>query len=476
LSLTQPKRADVAPPASTRGANGDPMLGRTVDGRFTILAHLGAGSMGTVYRARQNAMRRDVALKILRADRALDEQAKNRFLREARANSSLSSRHTVAVFDFGQSASGELFLAMELLEGESVGQRIHHLGRIPAEQALETCRQALLSLGEAHAKGIIHRDLKPDNLFYAKVLGGRPNEEMLKVLDFGVAKIMGDVGEPMNAVETQAGTVFGTPRYMSPEQAQGKPLDGRSDLYALGVILYEMIAGRPPFTDEEAIVVMARHIKAAPPTFVTVAPDLRVPPEVEALVMRLLAKDANARPATADALFGEIAKLMDGGKSVARGVRLAVSTAPPFRRPEPAHSLGPTAASRSLETLELVGGTSRAAPWTALAIVALALSGAAAFGARELLESQRASDATQPAIGATRPGTSVAVDSPGALPTLTDMNPNVAAWTPDHVVAASHVPPLHDDKSGSLGGTAAADAGSFPLRPEAEVFAPPPPL
>jgi serine/threonine-protein kinase len=289
---------------------------------------------------------------------------------------------------------------------------------------------------------------------------------MLKVLDFGVAKIMGDAGEPMNAVETQAGTVFGTPRYMSPEQAQGKPLDGRSDLYALGVILYEMIAGRPPFTDEEAIVVMARHIKAPPPTFVTVAPDLRVPPDVEALVMRLLAKDASARPATADALSGEIVRLMDGGKSVARGARHTVSTAPPFRQAEPAHSLGTTAASRSLETLELVGRTSRAAPWTAPAIFALAFFGAAAFGARELLESRRASDAAQPATMATPAATSVATDSPGALPTLTDTKPEVAALPSARVVAASHVAPFHDDeKSSSLGVKVAADAGSSPLRP-----------
>jgi serine/threonine protein kinase len=232
-------------------AQGDPMLGRTLDGRFTILARLGAGSMGTVYRARQHAMGRDVAIKILRSDKAVDDQSKGRFLREARANSLLASPHTVTVFDFGQAASGELFLAMELLEGESVGQRIQRLGRIPVEQTLETCRQALRSLGEAHAKGIIHRDLKPDNLFYAKVVGGGPNEEMVKVLDFGIAKVLGDNKDPMNAVETQAGTVFGTPRYMSPEQAQGKPLDGRSDLYALGVILFHMLTGRPPFTDDD---------------------------------------------------------------------------------------------------------------------------------------------------------------------------------------------------------------------------------
>src|SRR5580658_10099841 len=261
----------------TRESNGDPLLGRTLDGRFTILAPLGAGSMGTVYHARQEAMGRDVALKILRRDRTVDEQAKARFFAEARANRLLTSQHTVKIFDFGQAESGEIFLAMELLHGESLGQRIRSFTRIPASQALETCRQALQSLGEAHAKGIVHRDLKPDNLFLAKVHGGRAGNEMVKVLDFGIAKIMGH-GGTVSAIDTQAGTVFGTPRYMSPEQAQGKALDGRSDLYSLGVVLYQMITGRPPFPDEDAVVVMARHVKSPPPTFAAAAPDLDTSP------------------------------------------------------------------------------------------------------------------------------------------------------------------------------------------------------
>jgi eukaryotic-like serine/threonine-protein kinase len=335
-------------------------------------------------------------------------------LREARANSLLASPHTVTVFDFGQAASGELFLAMELLEGESVGQRIQRLGRIPVEQTLETCRQALRSLGEAHAKGIIHRDLKPDNLFYAKVVGGGPNEEMVKVLDFGIAKVLGDNKDPMNAVETQAGTVFGTPRYMSPEQAQGKPLDGRSDLYALGVILFHMLTGRPPFTDDDAIVVMARHIKTPPPTFATAAPDLTLAPDLEALVLRLLAKDAAVRPAGTEALLAEIARLSESGRSITSGVRVSVSTAPPFKVPPPreseaAESLSVAAggASRasptpalSQESLELAGVPARSTHWAVVAIVSLAVCGAAAFGARELLESRRAAEPPPPAVAA----------------------------------------------------------------------------
>jgi serine/threonine protein kinase len=294
----------------------DPMVGRVLDGRFTLIAKLGAGSMGTVYRARQRAMERDVAIKILRRDRALDQASKARFLREARANSALVSPHTVTAFDFGESSTGELFLAMELLEGESLGQRMARIKQLPVPMAIDTARQALSSLAEAHAKGIVHRDLKPDNLFYAKVLRGDQHEEIVKVVDFGVAKMLGEGMGPINAIETQAGTVFGTPRYMSPEQAQAKPLDARSDLYSLGVLLYHMLAGRPPFTDDDAIIVMARHIKTAPKTLSEVAPEANIPPEIEAAVMRALSKSPADRPASAEAMSAELAQALEASEGL----------------------------------------------------------------------------------------------------------------------------------------------------------------
>ena len=364
-------------------ASGDTMLGRTLAGRFTVVAKLGAGSMGTVYRARQIAVDREVAIKILRTDRAVDDAAKARFLREARANSALQSAHTVTVFDFGQSETGELYLAMELLEGESVGQRLQREKRLAPEAAIDVARQALRSLAEAHAKGIVHRDLKPDNLFFARVVNasGQP-DEIVKVLDFGIAKMLGEGAGPLNAVETQAGTVFGTPRYMSPEQAQAKPLDARSDLYSLGVILYHMLAGRPPFTDDDAIIVMARHIKSNPKPFSDVCPEARVAPEIERTVFRAMGKDPAQRPNNADQMSQELLEALDRSRAVTSGVRAAApSGLTGSMRPPPIVMGRPAAgAGDSLELPAITSGLAVKKPLPVL-LLASALAFLLAFAA-----------------------------------------------------------------------------------------------
>jgi serine/threonine-protein kinase len=308
-----PKTVLVAPKAIAE-ADGDPFLGMMVGNRFAVLELLGAGSMGTVYRARQESMARDVALKIVRSERLVDKHARTRFQQEAHATSLLASPHTVTVFDFGEveiegddplGLGGSLFLAMELLDGESVGDRLKRTGRIDLRDALMVVRHSLHSLAEAHDKGVIHRDLKPDNLLITHAPAG---EKMCKVLDFGIAKLITSDGR-MDALETQAGTVFGTPRYMSPEQAQGKKLDPRSDIYSLGVILYHMLAGRPPFTDGDAVVVMAHHIKTVPKRPSEVVDDLILPAEIEELVMRVLDKDPSKRPQSARAFLDELDRL-----------------------------------------------------------------------------------------------------------------------------------------------------------------------
>ena len=310
----------------------DPLLGTTIAGRFTILGRLGRGSMGAVYRARQETVGRDVALKLVRQDRAHDPETKGRFEREARAISALVSPHTVTAFDFGEAEDGSWFLAMEMLEGETVGERLRRVGRLDWFDALRFTRDALESLAEAHAKGIIHRDLKPDNLFLSRVpssstTSGGVAQESCKVLDFGIAKWSRDEdATKIDQLETQAGTVFGTPRYMSPEQAQGTPLDARSDLYSLGVLLYQMLSGRAPFVDDDAVVVMARHIKDPPPRFDTMTPEVKVPESIEALLWRVLAKSPAERPATAEQMIAELDAAEISVRALESGPRLTLSS------------------------------------------------------------------------------------------------------------------------------------------------------
>jgi serine/threonine-protein kinase len=317
----------MVPFEALASADGDPFLGATVADRFVIVGRLGAGSMGTVYRARQEAVGRDVAVKILRTDRALDTVAKARFGREARAMSLLSSPHTVTVFDFGEipaprtdelaPAEASLYLAMELLLGESLGARLKRRGRLPPAEAVKVAREVLLSLAEAHDKGIIHRDLKPDNIFLcSQSAASDSGGEVVKVLDFGIAKL-GAESRGLDALETQAGTVFGTPRYMSPEQAQGKELDARSDLYTLGVLLYQMLVGRAPFVDDDAVVVMARHIKSTAVAPIEAAPDAGIGKALSALVMRALAKEPEGRPDDAQTFLAELDAAAAGAAAAA---------------------------------------------------------------------------------------------------------------------------------------------------------------
>jgi serine/threonine protein kinase len=356
----------------------DPLLGTTIAGRFTILGRLGRGSMGAVYRARQDAVGRDVALKLVRRDRAHDPETKGRFEREARAISALVSPHTVTAFDFGEAADGSWFLAMEMLEGETVGERLRRVGRFDWFDALRFTRDALKSLAEAHAKGIIHRDLKPDNLFLCRVPGGAGagDQEVCKVLDFGIAKWSRDDEEmPMDQLETQAGTVFGTPRYMSPEQAQGSPLDARSDLYSLGVLLYQMLSGRAPFVDDDAVVVMARHIKDEPLHFQDMTPPVKIPESIEAILWRVLAKSPADRPSSAEELIAELDAAEVSVRALESGPRLTVGRekeARPWRAPLLlvvgfllfVVGLGAFSRQRHLSTHSAVSGTGSSAATT----------------------------------------------------------------------------------------------------------------
>ena len=282
-------------------------INSSFDERYQLLSLIGEGAMGKVYRAHDVALGVDVALKVLQDPSPSYEK---RFLREARAHVQLASPNVVRLFDFGRAPDGDAYLAMELLEGETLADRLARVGRLPPVEAVDCARQILRALAAAHAKGILHRDLKPANIFFASIapVSGRLHDgsvggEVVKVLDFGIAKMIGDGADSLNAIETQQGMVFGTPLYMSPEQAQGKQLDARSDLYSLAALLYHLLTGAPPFVDDNAIVVMSGHIASIPRPVADVCRD--IPSALSRLVARTMAKSPGARPSSADEL-GEL--------------------------------------------------------------------------------------------------------------------------------------------------------------------------
>lgn len=279
----------------------DPMVGRLIAGRYEVIGLIGQGGMGAVYKAKQPAVQRVIALKVLLQEFAENETIVKRFHQEALAASRLTHPNTIKVFDFGQTDDGVLYMAMEFLRGESLAQALSRGGAMPPRRAMHIMRQVCKSLAEAHKAGIIHRDLKPDNIFLTDIEGER---DFVKVLDFGVAKLREYEGK--EGTLTQAGMIFGTPKYMSPEQARSGDLDPRSDVYALGVILYEMLMGKAPFTGDNPLSILIAHVNERPRRFSAFNPDADVPPAIEAVVFKALQKDREYRQQNVEELLSEL--------------------------------------------------------------------------------------------------------------------------------------------------------------------------
>jgi serine/threonine protein kinase len=282
----------------------DPLVGKTLPGGFLILELIGVGGMGRVYRAEQTTLGRTVAVKIIHPHLVGEENAAARFITEARAASRLNHPNSVGIIDFGKTVDGQLYLVMEYLRGRDLARVTYEDGALPFRRIVDVLRQTLAALGEAHGENIIHRDLKPENIIVEPVRSGG---DFVKVVDFGLAKMRVETQQPGI---TSPGIVCGTPEYMSPEQARGDPLDARSDLYAVGVIFYQLLTGRLPFEAESPTQVVLMHLTVAPPDPRTVAPDRQIPKPLADLVLRSLAKDAKDRPQDADEFSAELAKAL----------------------------------------------------------------------------------------------------------------------------------------------------------------------
>ncbi|HTM20606.1 MAG TPA: serine/threonine-protein kinase, partial [Kofleriaceae bacterium] len=291
----------------------DDLVGQVVDGRFEIRDLLGEGGMGTVYRAWQRSIGREVAIKLIDRRYARDLMAVKRFLREARLASQLSHPHTVSVFDFGQCEDGRLFIAMELIRGRTLQDLLDSQGRFALGRALRVGVQMCDALQAAHKLKIVHRDLKLANVI---VLDDAPGRDLIKVLDFGLAKSVAEA----ETQRTESGVVVGTPRYMSPEAASGAPPAPSADLYALGVILAELVIGKPLWQESNFAALVAQKHRRSPVLD-------EAPERLRPLLAALIDPDPARRPASADEVRTALLALVDDGSGTAATVQAPATPA-----------------------------------------------------------------------------------------------------------------------------------------------------
>lgn len=269
----------------------DPLIGCSIDGRYRLDSLIGRGGMGAVYSATRLLIGDEVAIKILHTDQTGDANAAERFRREARAAARLKHPNAVSIYDFGVSSEGLQFLVMELVEGRSLREVTKTQGPLDAALVADIASQICAALDEAHRQHIVHRDIKPDNI----IVNFTPSGLRVKVLDFGIAKLRDETTSHL----TQTGSVMGTPHYMSPEQCLGEELDSRADIYSVGIVVYELLCGRVPFSSPISTAVIVQHVNQQPPSLLGINPT--IPAEIEAIVFRALEKSRFDRPATAGA-------------------------------------------------------------------------------------------------------------------------------------------------------------------------------
>jgi eukaryotic-like serine/threonine-protein kinase len=318
----EPPAPDIAAPAerpstfpglgssSTSGSGsgaGDDGVGQTV-GRYQVLSRLGRGGMASVYRARDPSIGRDVAIKFLHAQLAEDDDGRSRFLREARAAGKLSHPHIVTVHDVGQ-IGGRPYMAMELIQGRSLAEELDGGKRLPLREVVSLGMQLARALDYAHAHGVVHRDIKPGNILR------EDHTRSVKVTDFGIAHVDDGRGEQ----RTQLGDLIGTPQYMSPEQARGDKLDGRSDLFSVGIVLYQALAGQRPFRGDNVVAIVTRIAREEPRSVTELRRE--VPASLKRVIDRCLAKSQEERFQTGRELFDALARVRQELEGQARSAR-----------------------------------------------------------------------------------------------------------------------------------------------------------
>ena len=381
------------------------LLGRTIASKYAIEAFLGGGAMGAVYRARQIALEKTVAIKVMHRELATDAMFAGRFHREAKAASRLDHPNSIRVIDFGEEPDGLLYIAMEYVDGRDLFQVLHQDWPLSTVRIVELLVQVLAALAVAHDMGVIHRDLKPENIM---VLRGTNDEgkttDVVKVCDFGIAKITDPRGDREasgggtgGAKLTTQGLVVGTPEYMSPEQGRGEPLDVRSDLYSMGIILYHLITGRTPFDAESALGIVLKHVtdEPQPPHEINPAAD----PKLQAICLKAIRKRREDRYQTAREMRADLRAVLDTTSALLgrANTELALPTSPSTAPPPRTHTsptfidtprTSPSNASKSapsaskvtpLGTEAVTGAAQKRSPLAFVALVALLVGGGGAY-------------------------------------------------------------------------------------------------